>query len=63
MNTEDLVARIRQARELIGPAIAGSDSPQIESMLRNADMELYLALWHLGEAISLRPEFDYAQRG
>lgn len=62
MKTESLVARIRQARELIAPAIAGCDSPQIETMLRSADMELHLALWHLGEATSLRPEFDHAER-
>jgi len=62
MKTDDLAGRIRQARELIAPAIAGCDSPQIETMLRGADMELYLALWNLGEAISVRPELDYADR-
>ncbi|MHB8668370.1 MAG: hypothetical protein ACYC7B_12740 [Burkholderiales bacterium] len=59
MKTEDLVVSIRQARELIVAAIAGCVSPQIETMLRNADMELHLALWNLGEAVSLRPELDY----
>ena len=62
MKTEDRVATIRQARELIALAISGCESPQIETMLRNADMELHLALWNLGVAVSLRPELDYAER-
>ncbi len=61
MKTEDLAAKIKQARELIATAIPGCDSPQIETMLRNADMELHLALWNLGEPVSLRPELDYTQ--
>ena len=60
MKTEQRVATIRQARELIASAITGCDSPQIETMLRSADMELHLALWNLGETVSLRPEFDHA---
>ena len=59
MKNEDRVANIRQARELIVAAIADCDSPQIETMLRSADMELHLALWNLGEAVSLRPDLDY----
>lgn len=59
MHTEERIARIRQARELVIAAIKGCDSPQIETMLRNADMELHWALWNLGEAVSLRPELDY----
>ncbi len=59
MNTKDRIARIFQARALILEAMSGCDSPQIETMLRGADMELHLALWNLGEAVSLRPELDY----
>jgi len=59
MKTEDLAVRIRQARELVISAIGDCDSPQIETMLRSADMELHLALWNLGETISIRPELDY----
>jgi hypothetical protein len=62
MNTKDRIARIRQARELIISAMSGCDSPQIETMLRSADMELHLALWNLGEAVSLRPELDYLDK-
>jgi hypothetical protein len=59
MTSEDRIATIRKARELIIAAMSGCDSPQIETMLRGADMELHLALWNLGEAVSLRPELDY----
>ena len=59
MTTEDRVARIREARQLILAAMKGCDSPQIETILRSADMELHWALWNLGEAVSLRPELDY----
>ena len=59
MKTEDRVKSIRKARELILSAMTECDSPQIETMLRNADMELHLALWNLGEAVSLRPDLDY----
>lgn len=62
MNTKDRIARIRQARELIISAMSGCDSPQIETMLRSADMELHLALWNLGETVSLRPELDYLDK-
>jgi len=54
--------RIRQARELIAEALHGVDIPQIEAMLRNADMELHWALWNLGEPVALRPELDYTAR-
>lgn len=59
MEHEDRVARIRQARNLVIAAMAGCDSPQIEAILRSADMELHWALWSLGEAVSLRPELEY----
>ena len=59
METEERVATIWQARKLVIAAIKGCDSPQIEAILRNADMELHSALWNLGEAVSLRPELDY----
>ena len=62
MNTKDRDARISQARTLILEAMSGCDSPQIETMLRSADMELHLALWNLGETVSLRPELDYADK-
>lgn len=62
MNPQNQIDRIRQAREQIASAMQGCDIPQIEQMLRNADMELHWALWNLGEPVSLRPEIDYATR-
>lgn len=62
MKAEDLAVRIHQARELLAAAINGCESPQIETTLRSADMELHLALWNLGETVSLRPELDYAEK-
>lgn len=58
MQTEDRVALIWQARKLVSSAMSECDSPQIEAILRSADMELHWALWNLGEAVSLRPELD-----
>lgn len=62
MNPQNQIDRIRQAREQIASAMQGCDIPQIEQMLRNADMELHWALWNLGEPVSLRPEIDSATR-
>ncbi len=59
MDMQERVATIEKARALIIAAMAGCDSPQIESMLRNADMELHWALWNLGVEVPLRPEFEY----
>ena len=61
MGYEDRVARIKEARKLVFSAMSGCDSPQIEAILRSADMELHWALWNLGEAVSLRPELDYGK--
>lgn len=59
---QEQITRIRQARENIAAAMQGCDIPQIEAMLRNADMELHWALWNLGEPVALRPEIEYAAR-
>ncbi|HVL34310.1 MAG TPA: hypothetical protein VM489_01430 [Burkholderiales bacterium] len=52
------IRKIREARALIAEAMQGCDLPQIEAMLRNADMELHWALWNLGEPVPLRPEME-----
>jgi len=61
MTREERVSRIKEARSLIWSTLSGSDSPQIETMLRNADLELHWALWNLGEPVALRPELDFAR--
>jgi hypothetical protein len=53
---EEQIRKIREARALLAAALEGCNVPQIEAMLRNADMELHWALWNLGEPVSLRPE-------
>jgi len=59
MHMEERIARMKDARALIQAALVGCDAPQIEMMLRNADMELHWALWNLGEPVALRPELEY----
>ena len=53
---EEQIRKIREARALLASALEQCDLPQIQAMLRNADMELHWALWNLGEPVSLRPE-------
>jgi hypothetical protein len=53
---EERIRQITEARALLAAALKECDLPQIEAMLRNADMELHWALWNLGEPVSLRPE-------
>ncbi|MCL4800461.1 MAG: hypothetical protein KJ025_12800 [Burkholderiales bacterium] len=59
MRIEERIAKIEAARALVQAAMADCDAPQIETMLRNADMELHWALWNLGVAVELRPELEY----
>lgn len=58
MQLEKSIATIEQARGLLRTVLADCDIPQIESMLRNADMELHWALWNLGMPVALRPDFE-----
>jgi hypothetical protein len=53
---EERIRKIRQARSLLAQAMKDCELPQIEAMLKNADMELHWALWNLGEPVPLRPE-------
>jgi len=59
MRIEQRIAKMKEARALIQAAMVGCDAPQIEMMLRNADMELHWALWNLGVPVELRPELEY----
>ncbi|MEA2687752.1 MAG: hypothetical protein QOJ39_1353 [Candidatus Eremiobacteraeota bacterium] len=59
MTVPELVGTIRDARATLISAIGETGIPQIDAMLRNADMELHWALWNLGEPVGVRPEFDY----
>jgi hypothetical protein len=59
MKREMYIARISEARANIAGLLKDCDTPQIEAILRSADMELHWALWNLGVATPLRPEADY----
>lgn len=59
MNTNDQVQKLKKIRAELISLIKEADSPQIETILKSADMELHCALWNLGEPMSLRPEMDY----
>lgn len=63
MDITGQIARINEARALIAAAMKNCDAPQIEAMLRNADMELHWALWNLGVVVAHRPELEYANVG
>ncbi len=54
MDIQEQTRRIREARALIAPLIARPLEPQIEAILRSADMELHWALWNLGEVLPHR---------
>ena len=59
MTVLEVVQTIRHARAMVISAIGETDIPQIDAILRNADMELHWALWNLGEPVGVRPESDY----
>jgi hypothetical protein len=55
----ELIRTIHGVRATLIGAIGETEIPQVEAMLRNADLELHWALWNLGEPVGVRPEFDY----
>lgn len=59
MSPQEQIERISQARSLIGSLIGQALEPQVEAILRSADMELHWALWNLGVAVAHRPESGY----
>jgi len=61
MNRETCIARIAEARANLKELLQDCDLPQIETMLRNADMELHWALWNLGVPVPLRAEAEYGR--
>jgi hypothetical protein len=58
MTLEQRIETLKEARKLIAAAVEGSGIPQLESTLREADMNLHWALWNLGEVVELRPELE-----
>ena len=62
MKIEQRIEKLKQARRLVAEAVEGSGIPQLESTLRDADMNLHWALWNLGEVTELRPELESRAR-
>jgi len=54
LTPEQKIEKLKQARVLLDDVYQGTDLPQIQSTLRQADMNLHWALWNLGEVESLR---------
>ena len=62
MTIEQRIQNLKQARKFIKKAMTGIGIPQLESTLREADMNLHWALWNLGEVDELRPELEIPAR-
>lgn len=61
MTLEEQIRRLHEARELLRPLIATPPEPQIEAILRSADMELHWALWNMGEALPHRHDMPHSE--
>ena len=58
MTDAQQIATLRDLRAQLARLITATSEPQIEAILRSADMELHWALWNLGEVVEHRPETD-----
>jgi len=56
MQPDEIIEKLKAARALLDEVYEGTDIPQIQSMMRHADMNLHWALWNLGEVETLRPD-------
>ena len=56
MDTPSQIQQLHQIRAQLAPLLAGPCEPQIEAILKSADMELHWALWNLGEVLEHRPD-------
>ena len=56
-----MIARIREARALVDEVVAATDLPQIQMTLGQADMNLHMAIWSLGEFDGLRHDLPRGQ--
>jgi hypothetical protein len=56
MQPDQIIEKLKAARDILGEVYEGTDIPQIQSMMRHADMNLHWALWNLGEVETLRPD-------
>jgi len=56
MKPDQMIEKLKAARELVAEIYDGTDIPQIQSIMRHADQNLHWALWNLGEVETLRPD-------
>ena len=61
LTPDQMIEKLKQARDLVDAVYQGCDLPQIQSTLRQADMNLHWALWNLGEVESLRHDLPGQQ--
>lgn len=54
MTPETMIEKLKAARAAVDEVFEGTDMPQIQAILRQADMNLHWALWNLGEVEALR---------
>lgn len=60
MQPDEMIEKLKEARRLVDEIATGTDIPQIQSILRQADQNLHWALWNLGSVDSLRPDLPAA---
>ncbi len=60
MSPDAMIAKLRQARAIVDQVVAGTEAPQIQSILKHADMNLHWALWNPGAVDGLRPDLPDA---
>jgi hypothetical protein len=60
LEPDQMKDKLRQARALVAEVFEGTDIPQIQATLRQADQNLHWALWNLGEVETLRPDLPAA---
>ncbi len=58
MKPEEMIEKLRNARQLVGEIREDTEIPQIQSILKHADMNLHWALWNLGAIDGLRPDLE-----
>lgn len=56
MTTDQMIAKLRQARALANEVYQATELPQIQLIIRHADQNLHWALWNLGQVDELRPD-------
>ncbi len=54
LTPDQMIEKLKAARALVDEVCQGTDIPQIQSTVQQADMNLHWALWNLGDVEALR---------